>query len=144
MKLSKRQKILAGMAAAALLFLVFWLPYMVRTTSTPEYCSSCHVMLPEYEDWFYSGAHRQISCIDCHLPNDNFVNHYVWKGLDGMKDVIFFYTGLVPEMIHSTRHARRTIQSNCLRCHEDMTSLMKRDDRNCWDCHRAQYHIINH
>jgi hypothetical protein len=66
---------------------------------------------------FYGGKHAQIRCVDCHLPNDNFVNHYVWKGLDESGRG-FFYTGLVPEPIHSSKHARKTIQRNCVRCHE--------------------------
>jgi len=112
----------------------------MKKTSTTQYCASCHVMLPHYEDWFYTGKHNQISCVDCHLPNDNFFNHYLWKGLDGMKDVIFFYTGLVAEPIHSTAHARKTIQQNCVRCHEQTVSRVSTDTMRCWECHRKLWH----
>lgn len=112
----------------------------MKKTETPEYCASCHVMQTQYDDWFYSGKHAQIKCIDCHLPNNNFVNHYLWKGLDGIKDVIFFYTGLVPEPVHSSRHARKTIQSNCVRCHSETVSRISTDAMNCWECHRKLWH----
>jgi cytochrome c nitrite reductase small subunit len=129
-------------AAAAVLFasMALAVPYYMVKTGTPEYCVTCHVMETEYESWFYSGAHKQISCIDCHLPNDNFVNHYLWKGLDGMKDVIYFYTGLVPDLIHPSSHAKKTIKVNCRRCHEEMVSRIGTEDMQCWDCHRNLYH----
>ncbi len=117
------------------------LPAFMRFTSTVEFCAGCHVMLDQHEDWFYSGMHRQIACVDCHLPHDNAVRHFVWKGYDGMKDVFYFYTGLVPEMIHSTAHARKTIQANCERCHEGMVSRIDTGDgMRCWECHRSLYH----
>ncbi|MBF0118454.1 MAG: cytochrome c nitrite reductase small subunit [Desulfobacterales bacterium] len=119
-----------------------YIPYKIKQTSTPIYCSSCHVMSEEYESWFYSGKHKQIKCIDCHLPNDNFVNHYMWKGIDGMKDVIFFYTGVVPEIINASNHGKKTIQDNCIRCHEDMVININNDNVKCWECHRNKYHRI--
>ncbi len=136
----KRQRGIAIVALIFVLALAAALPGYMKKTSTTEYCASCHVMLVQYDDWFYSGKHTQIRCVDCHLPNDNFVNHYVWKGLDGIKDVVYFYTGLVPEPIHSSRHARKTIQNNCVRCHEGLVSAISVDTMNCWDCHRKQFH----
>ncbi len=136
----KRRRWIAIFALIFLLALAAALPGYMKKTSTTEYCASCHVMLAQYDDWFYGGKHTQIRCVDCHLPNDNFVNHYVWKGLDGIKDVVYFYTGLVPEPIHSSRHARKTIQNNCVRCHEELLSRISVGAMNCWDCHRKQFH----
>lgn len=136
----KRKRWIAIVVLVLVLGLAAALPGYMKKTSTTEYCASCHVMLTQYDDWFYGGKHTQIRCVDCHLPNDNFVNHYVWKGLDGVKDVVFFYTGLVPDPIHSSRHARKTIQKNCVRCHEGVVSAISVDTMNCWDCHRKQFH----
>lgn len=136
----RRKRTIAIAVLVFLLGLAAALPGYMKKTSTTEYCASCHVMLPQYEDWFYGGKHTQIRCVDCHLPNDNFVSHYVWKGLDGIKDVVFFYTGLVPEPIHSSKHARKTIQRNCVRCHEGVVSMISVDTMNCWECHRSQFH----
>ena len=64
-------------------------------------------MLPEYDDWFYTGKHTQIQCIDCHLPNDTFINHYMWKGLDGVR-MSCTYSGLVSRLfIHRRMRKKR-------------------------------------
>ena len=87
--------------ATALVVLLFFFAYgpskLVEWTSISEFCNSCHVMNEQYESWFMTGLHRSIKCVDCHLPNDNPVNHLVWKGLDGMKDVILFYGRMYSE-----------------------------------------------
>ena len=48
---------------------------------------------------FHSGAHQNIKCVDCHLPNNNLVNHLFWKSVDGVKDSLAFQTGRVSETI---------------------------------------------
>ncbi|MBS1113502.1 MAG: cytochrome nitrite reductase, partial [Nitrospirae bacterium] len=58
-----------------------------------SYCIRCHVMQAEYEAWMHSGAHRRKECVDCHLPNENQAVHYLWKAIDGMKDLIIFHSG---------------------------------------------------
>ncbi len=141
MDLSDRKtRLFAGGVILIVLLIAVALPAYMRKTATTDYCASCHVMAPQYEDWFYTGKHTLIRCVDCHLPNDSFARHYFWKGMDGMKDVVYFYTGLVPEMIHSTAHAKKTIQANCVRCHEEMVSRITTGTMNCWDCHRKLYH----
>jgi cytochrome c nitrite reductase small subunit len=144
-KSGRRKKIIILIAAAAFMTAAaISLQAYMKYTSSPEYCATCHVMSEQYEDWFYSGAHKSIKCIDCHLPNDGFIRHYFWKGADGMKDVFYFYTGLVPEIIHSSAHAKKTIQSNCIRCHGETVSRISTGNMRCWECHRANYHnIIN-
>lgn len=122
------------------LFAAFGPPQLLHKSETPEFCAGCHVMLPQYEAWFHSGAHKRIKCIDCHLPNNNIAGHYLWKGIDGLKDIVYFYSGLVPEEIHASAHARRVIKANCKRCHQEMVSRINTDGRNCWDCHKRLVH----
>jgi cytochrome c nitrite reductase small subunit len=133
--------LLLALLLAALLgaFLAFGPPRLLHKSETPEFCAGCHVMQAEYEAWFHS-AHRRIKCIDCHLPNRNIVGHYVWKGIDGMKDVVFFYSGLVPEEIRASGHARKVIKANCVRCHREMISRINIEERDCWECHRRATH----
>ena len=95
MSLSKRKilisVLIAGAIAAVLgIFVAFGPPGLYAKSESPEFCGSCHAVQPEYEAWFHAGAHRRIKCVDCHLPNDNFVQHLTWKTLDGLKD----FTGL--------------------------------------------------
>ena len=128
---------LLGLAAGA--FLAFGPLQLLAKSEAPLFCSSCHVMESEYEAWFHQGAHRRKSCVDCHLPNDNLPMHYMWKSIDGMKDVVFFYSGHVPEDIHITMHGQNTVQANCIRCHETAVDRMN-TSRLCWDCHRGITH----
>lgn len=124
---------------AVVLFLMFGPPKLLAKSESPDFCASCHVMGPEYEAWSHMGAHRRKQCVDCHLPNGNAGIHYVWKALDGLKDVGFFYSGRVPERIKLTDHGAKVLQANCIRCHETTVELISHE-RKCWDCHRRLNH----
>ena len=87
-------------------FLAFGPPQLMAKTETPLFCSSCHVMESQYEAWFHVGAHRSIRCVDCHLPHQNLPVYYVWKTIDGMKDVVMFHSGQVPETIELSKRGR--------------------------------------
>ncbi len=120
-------------------FLLFGPPQLLAKSESPVFCSSCHVMEEEHTAWSHAGAHRRIRCVDCHLPNNNSISHYAWKSIDGMKDVISFNTGLVPERINLSGHGQKTVQGNCIRCHEETVAQMD-TTRQCWDCHRQLRH----
>ena len=139
-KIVKPLLILITLGAAIIIFIAFGPPHLIEKTEAPEFCASCHVMIPQYEAWFHSGKHRNVECIECHLPNNNPVEHFIWKGIDGTKDLILFFTGNVPEKIHASEHAKRTIKANCIRCHEGMVALINTEDRDCWECHREVMH----
>lgn len=132
--------LLAGAAALlAGLFLAVGPPQLLAKSETPEFCASCHVMEAQYEAWFHQGAHRRKACVDCHLPNDSLPSHYVWKSIDGMKDVVVFNSGRVPENITISERGRKTVQANCVRCHEATVEMINQE-RNCTDCHRRIMH----
>jgi cytochrome c nitrite reductase small subunit len=120
-------------------FVMFGPPGLMARTSTPEFCSSCHVMQAQYEAWFHEGAHRNVKCIDCHLPHQNVFAHYLWKSIDGMKDVVVFHSGRVPETISISDRGQHVLHANCVRCHD--TTVWRIDmERNCWECHRRLSH----
>ncbi len=130
----------AGVLAAVLgLFVAFGPPGLYAKSESPEFCGSCHVLQPEYEAWFHSGAHARIKCVDCHLPNDTLANHLWWKTLDGVKDAAEFHLGMVSEDIRISGHGARVVQANCQRCHAETVALINAD-RQCWDCHRRLSH----
>jgi len=133
--------LLGAAATIALLgvFAAFGPPGLYAKSETPEFCGSCHVMESQYEAWFHAGAHRRQKCIDCHLPNDHFANHLVWKSLDGLKDAAKFHLGLVSDDMRISAHGAQVVQANCLRCHEE-TMARTKEDRKCWDCHRRLSH----
>jgi cytochrome c nitrite reductase small subunit len=120
-------------------FLALGPPRLLAKSAMPDFCSSCHVMEAEYEAWFHEG-HRTINCVDCHLPHENIATHYIWKSIDGMKDVVVFYSGKVPEIIRISEHGQNVVRTNCVRCHESMVELID-NGRLCWDCHRRMAHI---
>jgi cytochrome c nitrite reductase small subunit len=127
------------LAAAGGFFVMFGPPKLMAKTESPDFCASCHVMESQFEAWFHTGAHRSIQCVDCHLPHENIGAYYIWKSIDGMKDTFVFYSGRVPETITLSAHGEKTVQSNCIRCHE--TTVEKIDpERMCWQCHRFLQH----
>jgi len=125
---------------ALLLYLIVGPPKLLARTDRPDFCVKCHTMEPYYEAWFHSGAHRRKACVDCHLPNDNIANHYLWKVLFGVKEVMVYYSGTVPEIIKLTSQGGKVLQSNCIRCH-DTTVMLIDTERKCWNCHRSISHM---
>lgn len=128
-----------ALAAAVGAFMSFGPPKLLAKSETPEFCASCHVMEAQYEAWFHEGAHRRKQCVDCHLPHGNFAEYYVWKSIDGMKDVVVFNSGRVPEIIRLSEHGKKVLHENCIRCHENAVENIDQD-RNCWECHRRLSH----
>lgn len=124
-----------GIGIALSLFLMLGPPKLLAKSEAPIFCGGCHVMESEYETWFHTGAHKRNKCVDCHLPNENAGIHYAWKTLDGLKDVVFFYSGRVPEHIRLTMHGAEVLQRNCIRCHQEAVEFVN-PDRKCWECHR--------
>jgi len=132
--------LLAGaLALAVALFLAVGPPQLLAKSETPDFCASCHLHESHYEAWFHQGAHRRKACVDCHLPNDSLPEHYVWKSIDGMKDLMLFHSGRVPDDIRITEHGRKVVQQNCIRCHEQTVEMINQE-RSCTDCHRRLVH----
>ena len=129
--------VLGGLAVTA--FALLGPPKLLAKSESPDFCAGCHVMGEEHTAWRHSGAHSRVRCVDCHLPNGNPAVHYMWKSIDGMKDVVYFNTGLVPETIKLSAHGEKVVQENCIRCHEATVSQMDRT-RQCWGCHRQLRH----
>ena len=144
MSLSKGKTLVYVLIAGAIiavfgLFVAFGPPGLYAKSESPEFCGSCHVLQPEYEAWFHSGAHQNIKCIDCHLPNNNLANHLFWKSVEGVKDSLAFHTGRVSETIRISDHGAKVVLGNCQRCHAELISRIH-VDRRCWDCHRRITH----
>jgi cytochrome c nitrite reductase small subunit len=132
--------VVIGLAIAA--FVTFGPPKLLAKSETPEFCATCHVMEPQYEAWLHEGAHRRIRCVDCHLPHDNLATYYTWKSIDGMRDVVEFYSGLIPATIRISEHGKQVLQGNCVRCHA--TAVDRIDStRQCWGCHRRLQHMLS-
>ena len=42
-------------------------------------------MAPYYATWMHSSHSRDATCNDCHVPHENIVKKWAFKGMDGMK-----------------------------------------------------------
>lgn len=127
---------------ATALFLALGPPHLLAKSESPQFCAGCHVMAEEYSAWSHAGAHRRVACIECHLPSGNPVSHYLWKSIDGMKDVVCFHSGQVPERIELSSHGASVVQENCIRCHLSTVARMD-TTRRCWGCHRQLRHRMS-
>ncbi len=81
-------------------------------TSRPEFCRSCHNMVPYYESWKHS-SHNQVACTKCHFPPG--VGEKIRGKLLGLVQVAKYVT-----RTESPRPAAEVSDASCLRsgCHE--------------------------
>ncbi len=130
--------------------------YLVKISNAPSYlsdssttCINCHVMEPQYVSWFHSSHREQANCNDCHVPHNNFINKYYFKGKDGMRHATIFTLRKEPQVIRIKAEGKHVVQENCKRCHfhvnENVTTInvcAKENDtgKRCWDCHRDVPH----
>ena len=128
-----------GIAALVIAFVLLGPPQVLARSESPAFCVGCHTMESEYEAWIHTGAHRRKNCVDCHLPNQNAALHYMWKSIDGTKDMFLQYSGSYPAQIKLSSHGKDVVQGNCIRCHATTVDLISHE-RQCWDCHRRLMH----
>jgi cytochrome c nitrite reductase small subunit len=122
------------------LFLAVGPPQLFAKSEEPDFCgATCHPMASNYESWFHGGPHRQVKCVECHLPNTSMPRHLWQKGRDGLHDFMVFSTGRVPERIALSDRGATLVQENCLHCHGSMATHIDQE-RRCWDCHRGMSH----
>jgi len=84
---------------------------MLKVTSTPQFCSSCHEMQPEFVTW-QATSHNQIDCVKCHIPPglDSLVKHKI----SAMKQLYQHVTDQVPNPIEMPHPIENYV---CEQCH---------------------------
>ncbi len=139
--------VLTGLAA--FLFYVSKAPSYL--SDSPKTCVNCHIMAPQYATWSHSAHREYATCNDCHVPHDNFFNHYYFKAKDGMRHATIFTLRAEPQVIFIKQAGKEVVQDNCIRCHQDLITDSKilrrtahfhhyRENRTCWECHRSTPH----
>lgn len=93
-------------------------------SSDPRACANCHVMRQQYDSWRKASHHAAAVCVECHLPHDP-LSKYVAKA-HGYHHSKAFITMRFHEPIAITTSNSEQLQSNCLRCHRDITSMIVR------------------
>ena len=114
----------------------------------PKTCVNCHVMAPQYATWSHSSHRAVTNCNDCHVPQNNFVKHWFFKGKDGLRHATIFTLRKEPQVIFIKEAGINVVQANCIRCHgqifESKRKMAGNDshvkERLCWECHRETPH----
>ena len=106
-----------------ILVLGIYLAKISRFTSymmdDPTACINCHVMNTAYDTWSHS-AHREVTtCNSCHVPHENFIKKYIFKGLDGFRHSYVFTTRTEPQVLRISDRGADVVQRNCINCHQD-------------------------
>jgi cytochrome c nitrite reductase small subunit len=135
--------------------LCFYVLYISNSLSylsdKPETCVNCHVMNSYYASWQH-GSHAQVTtCNDCHVPQDNFINKYLFKANDGLRHATYFTMRWEPQVIQIKDGGKKAVQENCIRCHSNLihpvalrsinnATVQDQTQKYCWDCHRQTPH----
>lgn len=120
---------------------------MLHATGTPTFCGLCHSMQHEAET-FKLSSHRNLDCVECHLPHDNDAHYLIEKGRTGMVDMYHEVMRDYPERIELDASARKMVSENCLRCHESTMSYVRTgvggdSAEDCVKCHSRIAHGSN-
>ncbi|WP_434512000.1 cytochrome c3 family protein [Desulfitobacterium sp. AusDCA] len=126
-KLSNRLKRLNRKQFIYILFgivlaMVFATGAALKLTSTPQFCSSCHEMKPEYTTWQQT-SHSKIACVQCHIEPGavNLVKHK----LNSMTQLYEHLTGKVPNPITMSETIKNDV---CEQCHSTMRQVTASGD----------------
>ena len=134
--------------------------YLVKESKATSYlsddakaCINCHVMESYYASWQHSSHAQRATCVDCHLPVENYVDKYASKTRDGWNHSVAFTLNTYGKRMLISEDGARRVQENCIRCHSSSSrTLVKHVDRyhaydtealggrKCWDCHRLVPH----
>ena len=139
-------KCLAAGFAAGVAFLGFT-QVMLHATGTSTFCGICHSMQHEAET-FKVSSHRNLDCVECHLPHDNAAHYLFEKGRTGMVDMYHEVMRDYPERIELDASARKMVSDNCMRCHEATMSYVHSglggdSSEDCVKCHSRIAHGSN-
>lgn len=157
-RISYRQKVALTLSLGVIVGLTGLFFYLLRMHTyiigdDPAACINCHIMSPYYATWAHSAHARNTTCNDCHVPNNNIVSHYAFKGMDGMKHVAYFVTHSEAQAIEAEEASAEVIMDNCIRCHKqlnqefvntgriDYMEAQRGEGKACWDCHRDVAHM---
>lgn len=144
--------ILGGAFLGAAFYFLYLLRFQTYLGDDPAACVNCHIMAPYYSTWMHSSHGRDATCNDCHVPQENPVRKWVFKGTDGMKHVGKFVTRSENDVIMAQEASSCVIMENCIRCHEQLNNEFVKtgrinymmaqtgDGKACWDCHREVPH----
>ena len=140
---------------------------VMQTTSTNDYCISCHIHPAADASWKKSVHYQtqsgfRVGCVECHLPPKG--DGYLWaKGTTGLRDLWSMWTKDSASFNWENRRrlevARHYVyESSCIKCHENLfpakltkegedahlyyTNTEKTETLHCINCHLNAGHYI--
>ncbi|MCL1861694.1 MAG: cytochrome c nitrite reductase small subunit [Proteobacteria bacterium] len=144
--------LLGGVAAGLGLYSMYTARIFSYLSDDPAACVNCHIMSAAYKSWERSSHSKWTNCKDCHVPQYNKLAGLLFEAKDGLHHAAVLLTNNVPTAPRPLAGAAKVIQSNCVRCHTQLTLEFVRvgkatitdfrhnDDKACWDCHRFVPH----
>ena len=169
-KLKKSLAVLSLLAVGAVA--VLGTQYVMKETSTTEFCVSCHSMTYPKEEWegsihFSNRKGIRAECADCHIPQDNAF-HYLKAKVVAIKDVWHtLVTDKLPDQEAFEKHRLAMAQyvwedmkandsATCKSCHsfdamvlseqkeaaQKMHKLAQETNQTCIDCHKGLVHFM--
>ena len=95
---------------------------VLNATSTPQFCSTCHEMKPEFSTWAIS-SHSKIACVTCHIEPGavSLVKHK----MSSMKQLYLHITGKVPLTIVMPDPIKNEV---CQQCHSTVRKVTASGD----------------
>jgi cytochrome c nitrite reductase small subunit len=122
--LSLAASIFVGMFAGTGLFTFFTAHGASYLSNDPSVCVNCHVMREEFDGWQHASHHAAAVCNDCHLPHDNAAHKLFVKASNGYHHSEAFTLMNFHDPIRIKPSNAQVLESNCLRCHGEITSEM--------------------
>lgn len=144
--------VVCGIIAGSGALFAYFLRVHTYLSDDPSACVNCHIMAPYYATWSHSSHGRDATCNDCHVPHENVVKKWVFKGQDGLGHVAAFIAKGEPQVIQAHEASSQVIMDNCIRCHTQLTNefvsagkidymaSLAGEGKACWDCHRDVPH----
>ena len=120
--LSLLASILLGVFVGSGVFTFFTAHGASYLSNDPSVCVNCHVMKEEFDGWQHGSHHAVAVCNDCHLPHDNVVHKLFVKASNGYHHSKAFTLMNFQEPIRIKPANAEVLESNCVRCHETITS----------------------
>jgi len=118
----------------------------------PAACVNCHIMAPYYQSWSRSSHSTWATCNDCHVPQNNIFNSYLFKAEDGLYHLGVYIMHGEPQVIRTREASNVVIMQNCIRCHTQLNQefvktghatwadVQAGQAKACWDCHVEMPH----
>ncbi|MDU8924082.1 NapC/NirT family cytochrome c [Pasteurellaceae bacterium LIM206] len=150
--------------------ILFGTQFIMKKTSTSEFCASCHSMDYPRAEWegsshFSNQQGIRAECADCHVPDDGL--DYVKAKFVALKDVWYTITDKLPDLAAYEKHRAEMAQSvwdemkandsaACRSCHsfaameltkqsksaQQFHNEAKADGQTCIDCHKGIVHFL--